>query len=116
MLLLVRDYFSVNRQRIFRLFLIPYGLFLFFQVVSIPGMYPDYDAQKIIAVGFVSAIYLAIPIGLFVGGLVVFNAIKKGTDLARHANMPLSHYLKSQEYRVRGRDALKRTDKDGGFL
>jgi len=120
MLTIVRDYFFINRSKIFRFFYIPYLLFLAGQIVLMiqKRMIQEQESynNSMIAVGIVSAIFLAGAVGLFVFVFGILDACLKGFRLARDAGMSIREYVKSDDYRLHGKSGLKRTDKERKWL
>lgn len=112
MFALVCDYFFANRARLIRIFSISYVCFLLAQIILVLQKYPNFSVRHLAVLGAALAALLAIGVGAFIMIFGILDAYKRGIGLPRAADMSLRDYVKSEDYHVRGKAALRRTDKE----
>ena len=110
MIRILFDYFSVNGARIRKSFFIMYALLLVGQIVLMLQSHSQNGPRWLLTQSIMLTFLSAFVIGAFVVLVGIIDAILKGLRLARAANMRLTEYVKSDDYRQIGRNKLKRSD------
>jgi hypothetical protein len=105
---ILRDYFSLNRATMVRVFCFAYPFFLLGQTAVIVQKWHGDKPLMLLFLGLFSVFGLALFIASFVLLIGVLDACVRGRRLAREARMSLKSYVTSDEYRVTGRQQLIR--------
>jgi hypothetical protein len=90
MLIIVRDYFSINKARYKRAFYVIYAASMTGAFVMMLQEHSNYNIQFIISWLSISAVLFALAVGSLVILLGSLHAYIKGIGLARRAGMSIS--------------------------
>ena len=112
MITVIRDYFLINKRSYKRYFLIISVLMLIGQLGVMLRLQFSGRFVQLVYANILMAVILISCSALFVGLVGLCDACIRARRIASAAGVPVDEYVKSEDYRSRGRDNLRRTDKE----
>jgi hypothetical protein len=111
-LVAIRDYFRVNLKRTVKALLVIYACFLIGTLVVLIQSRGTTQLHSTVIIGIISALFLAVLVGLFVLVVGLIDASRRIVTQARAAGLSVEEYVNSQPYRDRVVELFERTDKE----
>jgi hypothetical protein len=108
----ILDYFRVNFKRTVKAFLMIYICFLIGTLVLLIQSRGMNELNSTVLMGIISALFLAVLVGLFVLVLGIIDASRRIVKQTRAAGLSVREYVDSEPYRDRVVELFERTDKE----
>jgi hypothetical protein len=102
----------VNFKRTIKSFLVIYACFLIGTIVVLIQSRGTNELHSTVLIGIISALFVAVLVGLFVLVVGIIDASRRIGTQARAAGLSVREYVDSQPYRDRVVELFERTDKE----
>jgi hypothetical protein len=108
----IRDYFRINLRRAIKTFLVIYACFLIGTLVLLIQSRGTNELHPTVITGVISALFVAVLVGLFVLVVGIVDASRRIVKQARAMGLSVRDYVDSQPYQDQVIELFERTDKE----
>ena len=107
---IIVDYFILNRRYLSRAYLTIYSLFQIGLIAVILQTHSDEAPSAIAILCLITGFILALLVATFVIVVAFLDAYFRAGNLIQDAQMPIDEYIRSEQYRNKHREKLRRVD------